>query len=96
MTAPTNPSEVQLQNIPAEREGETPRQAGQQLLQSLREAGISLAKIPYDALPKESQQHVDALGRDLSRALASVTRQLAENLERMAEQLAKRADEQRQ
>ena len=75
--------EGQRRSMDAERE--ELQQATQHFIRSVFRTGVSLALLPVTRLPRKSQQHFQAAGREFTRGLATVVHGFAENLEQIAQ-----------
>jgi hypothetical protein len=61
------------------------QQASQRFIRSMFRTSISLALLPVSRLPRKSQQHFQAAGREFTRGLATLVHGFAENLEEIAQ-----------
>ena len=61
------------------------QQATQRFIRSMFRTGVSLALLPVTRLPRKSQQHFQAAGREFTRGLATLVHGFAENLEEIAQ-----------
>src|SRR5258706_34464 len=73
----------QRRSMDAERE--ELQQATQRFIRSMFRTGVSLALLPVTRLPRKSQQHFQAAGREFTRGLATLVHGFAENLEQIAQ-----------
>lgn len=65
-------------------EREEIQQATQHLFRSMLHAGIHLALLPVNTLPRKPQQHFQAARREFTSGLAALVHELADGLEEMA------------
>ena len=82
--------EGQRRSIDAERQ--ELQQATQRFIRSMFRTGVSLALLPVTRLPRKSQQHFQATGREFTRGLATVVHGFAENLEEIAQDANRATD----
>ena len=75
--------EGQRRSIDAERQ--ELQQATQRFIRSVFRTGVSIALLPVNRLPRKSQQHFQAAGREFTRGLATLVHGFAENLEGIAQ-----------
>ena len=68
------------------------QQASQRFIRSMFRTGISLALLPVSRLPRKSQQHFQAAGREFTRGLATLAHGFAENLEERAQDASRATD----
>jgi len=68
------------------------QQASQRFIRSMFRTGISLALLPVSRLPRKSQQHFQAAGREFTRGLATLVHGFAENLEERAQDASRATD----
>lgn len=85
MTNDEGNREVPIQNIPTD--DEEPVQNGRLFIRSLIRAGVSLAAIPINLIPDESQEIIQDAGKELALGLVGLSRQVADILEGMVEEV---------
>ena len=61
------------------------QQATRRFIRSMFRTGVSLALLPVTRLPRKSQQHFQAAGREFTHGLATLVHEFAENLEQIAQ-----------
>jgi hypothetical protein len=88
MITDKNRQEEQRQNKNAERE-ELP-QATQRFIRSLFRTGVNVALLPATRLPRESQRHFLAAGREFTRGWATLIHEFADGLQELAEDASAR------
>ncbi len=90
MESSVHETEVKVKNVHSEHEDV--RHETRRLVQSLMRTGVSLLELPISILPRESQTHIRAAGREFTRGVASLTREVANALEKAAEEPRTRKD----
>jgi histone H3/H4 len=68
------------------------QQASRRFIRSMFRTGVSLALAPVSRLPRKSQQHFQAAGREFTRGLATLVHGFAENLEEIAQDASRATD----
>jgi hypothetical protein len=61
-------------------------QSVRRLVSSLARTGVSLAVLPINVLPKESQRHIQAAGREATYGVTALMRAVADNLEDLVQE----------
>jgi len=59
-------------------------ESGRRLINSAIKTGTSVAALPVNFLPKESQEHFRAAGRELSLGIAAIVRSVADTVDKMS------------
>lgn len=83
-----NSREEPLHNLATETEELS--QAASQFMRSLVRAGVSLAFLPVNILPREPRQHFQTAGREFVRGLSTLVRDFADGIEKIAEEPGER------
>src|SRR5258706_16101553 len=65
------------------------QQTSQRFIRSMFRTNVSLALLPVTKLPRKSQQHFQAAGREFTHGLATLVHEFAENLEQIAQDTSK-------
>jgi hypothetical protein len=89
MAAEKGKREVPVQEIPTHRASAEPEDlsfATRRFLGSLFKAGLNLAMIPVNMLPRESRAHFRTAGQEVTRGVAAVTHQAAQRLDELADE----------
>ena len=60
--------------------------ATRHFIRSMLRAGVSVALLPVNRLPREPQQHFQAAGREFTHGVAKLVHHLANGLEEMAKE----------
>ena len=74
--------EKQRSSMRAERE--ELQQATKHFMRSMFRTGVSLAFLPVNILPRKTQQHFYAAGREFTHGVATLMHELANGIEEMA------------
>ena len=63
------------------------KEASQQFLRTLFQAGVHLAMTPVNMLPEESRRHFVSAGREFTRGLSTFAHELADNFDKMVDEV---------